>query len=108
MIRRWLARRAARRAADEALVEFWANAAAIARVERRIKAGEEPGRLLAVTDCRVLTSDRHALAAQQHNEIDEYDTVDVVAEVIGPLSYEEQSEMIGDPAAEVILRETED
>lgn len=30
-----------------------------------------------------------------------------IAEVVGPLSYEEQSEMIGDPIADVIRRETE-
>lgn len=46
-------------------------------------------------------------AAQQQREIEAYDTDDVVAEVIGPLSYEEQSEMIGDPIADVIKKETE-
>ncbi|AGT14006.1 hypothetical protein PHELEMICH_92 [Mycobacterium phage Phelemich] len=36
-----------------------------------------------------------------------YDTADVVAETIGQLTYEEQSEMFGDPIADVIRRETE-
>ncbi|AYB70636.1 hypothetical protein SEA_SERENDIPITOUS_95 [Mycobacterium phage Serendipitous] len=31
---------------------------------------------------------------------------DEIAEVVGPLSYEEQSEMFGDPIADVIRRET--
>ncbi|AKF14662.1 hypothetical protein AVJ28_gp93 [Mycobacterium phage Baee] len=31
---------------------------------------------------------------------------DAVAEVVGPLSYEEQSEMFGDPIADVIRKET--
>ncbi|AER49007.1 hypothetical protein SEA_DONNY_94 [Mycobacterium phage Donny] len=32
---------------------------------------------------------------------------DEIAEVVGPLSYEEQSEMFGDPIADVIRKETE-
>ena len=50
---------------------------------------------------------RQYLAERQHAELDEYDTADVTAEVVGELTYEEQSEMIGDPIADVIKRETE-
>lgn len=35
------------------------------------------------------------------------DSADEIAEVVGPLSYEEQSEMFGDPIADVIRKETE-
>ena len=48
-----------------------------------------------------------AIAERQHAELDEYDTDDVVAEVVGPMGYDEQSQMIGDPIADVIRRETE-
>lgn len=41
-----------------------------------------------------------------HAQLEAYTTADVAAEVVGPLSYEEQSEMIGDPAADVLFRET--
>lgn len=45
--------------------------------------------------------------AMQDKALEEYNTADVAAEVVGDLTYEEQSEMIGDPIADVIRRETE-
>lgn len=42
-----------------------------------------------------------------HAQLEAYNTADIAAEVVGDLTYEEQSEMFGDPIADVIRRETE-
>lgn len=102
-------RGAARRAQTWADRAHIAWAAALARDSRRRRADADG--LISVSECRVVgvdpaPSDRHALALRQHGEIDDYGTDDVVAEVIGELSYEEQSTMIGDPIADKIIEET--
>lgn len=106
-------RGAARRAqtwADRAHIAWAAGLAAASRRRR----SDDDG-LISVTDCRVLEPGDpgyrygHMLLqarAAQDAELEAYDTDDVVAEVIGDLSYEEQSTMIGDPIADKIIEET--